>query len=420
MEFKELKLDTRILEGLDMMGISKLTPIQEEAIPKILEGKNIIGASQTGTGKTAAFLVPVMQKLLENHKPDTIQCLILSPTRELAKQIDSQIMGIGFYTGLSSVSVIGGGSPQEWDQQEKGLKNKCDIIVATPGRLLMHLNLEYVDFSGIDVLVIDEADRLLELGFQEDIKTIVSKVPETRQNLLFSATMPPKVKKLTSWVMEEAEQIRISPSQPATKVYQVAYLAEDRDKSALLKHLGEKENIESMIVFTGRKKNVNVLAKEFSKLGFSAEGIHSDKTQEEREEALRLFKGGKLNVLVATDILARGIDIEGVSHVVNYEAPRDVEDYIHRIGRTARAEKKGVAITFVSPDEVKGFKKLEGELENPIDKKNIPEEIGKQPNVSYFFAAPQKHQPGKKSDNKPPFKKKNPSGSGKNRRNQKP
>ena len=408
MDFKELNIDESILQGLEGMGITNMMPIQEEAIPRVLRGRNIIAESQTGTGKTAAFLVPVMDRILKNYKAKTIQCLVLSPTRELAKQIDYQIMGIGFYTRLSSVPVIGGGSPQEWDQQEKGLKNGSDIVVATPGRLLMHMNLEYVDFSKVDVLIIDEADKLLELGFKEDIEAIVNKIPKKRQTLLFSATMPEKLKELTSWVVQKADHVYVKPTQVTPRVFQTAYITEEKDKPKLLRHLATEKDMEKVIVFAGQKKNVDRVVKDLRKLGFSTEGIHSDKTQSEREEILRLFKSGQIKVLVGTDVLSRGIDIQDVDHVINFEVPNDVDSYTHRIGRTARAEKQGSAITFVSPKELKIFKKIESGVKNRIDKYDTPKEVGKTPDMPQFFAPPKKPEPDK-DKKKPPkkdFKKK--------------
>jgi ATP-dependent RNA helicase RhlE len=378
--FKDLGLHPSLMEGLDAIGFSKPTPIQELTIPHILAGKDIIGCAQTGTGKTAAYLLPIMSKLLTESRPhDQIGALVVAPTRELALQIDTAFQGFAYFAGLSSAAIYGGGDGQDFDVQKKILTSGTDVVIATPGKLISHLNLGYVKIDKLQALILDEADKMLDMGFYEDITKIISFLPKKRQTLLFSATMPPKIRELASKYLVEPEQVNIAISQPAEGVVQAAIMAHDRQKVPTIKHLLQAREMQSVIIFCSTKKDVKEIHRELKSMNFQAEAIHSDLEQSDRERVLGEFRNRKVKVLVATDIVARGIDIDDIEMVINYNLPRDAEDYIHRIGRTARGSSKGIAFTFVNEDDLRGFHKIEAMVEKEIKKVKVPSYIGEGP-----------------------------------------
>lgn len=384
LSFKDFNFSPHLSEALDVMGFKEPTPIQQQAIPEILAGKDLIACAQTGTGKTAAFLLPTLNKIASNpNRSNKVNTLIIAPTRELALQIDQQIEGFGYFLGVSSLPVYGGGSGAGWDQQKKAFKMGADIIVATPGRLISHINLGYVDLSGVQHLILDEADRMMDMGFHDDIMMIVRKLPRTRQTLLFSATMPPKIRALSKKLLkpDNIHQINISLSKPAAGVKQGAYLVYDNQKIALIQKLLEekKEEYTSVIIFSSTKRMVKEIANALRRIKLSALEISSDLDQEAREKALLSFKTRNTQILVATDILARGIDIKEINLVINYDIPNDAEDYVHRVGRTARADSKGVALTFISEKDQYRFKNIEDLIEQEVEKIPLPPEIGKGP-----------------------------------------
>ncbi|WP_310588803.1 DEAD/DEAH box helicase [Dyadobacter flavalbus] len=375
MNFNEFELHEDVLNAVDSMNYQQATPIQEQAIPSILSGKDLLACAQTGTGKTAAYLIPILDKVAHESSQQT-GALILVPTRELAVQIDQQIQGLGYFVGATSIAVYGGNKGPEWDQQKKALTQGADIIIATPGRLIAHLQLGYVSFSDVKHLVLDEADRMLDMGFLGDILKIMSYLPAKRQTLMFSATMPPKINDLAKRILQNPEEIRLAVSRPADRIDQQFYLAKDEQKLPLLLHLLSQVQSTSMVLFTSRKSTVEPIVRSLRKLGLSARGISSDSEQAEREIVLRDFKNRTFPVLVATDVLSRGIDIDNLSHVVNYDVPRDPEDYVHRIGRTARAESKGTAITFINESDQKYVLKIEKLFEKEVEKQAITKELG--------------------------------------------
>ncbi len=377
MTFSEFNLHDDLLAGVDAMNYLKATPIQEMAIPRILEGKDMIASAQTGTGKTAAYLIPLLDKI-SHADHDHTSTLILVPTRELAKQIDEQVEGFGYFVQANSIAIYGGGKGDDWDKQRKALETGADIIIATPGRLIAHMQLGYVKFDKIDYLVLDEADKMLDMGFSDDILNIVDKIPAKRQTLLFSATMPNKIRTFASRILTEPEEIRLAVSKPAAGIDQQFYLAYDNQKLPLLAHLikTSPKPVNSMVLFTSRKSEVNSIVRTLSKLGYEARGISSDLEQDAREVVLRDFKNKAFPILVATDVLSRGIDIDNLTHVVNYDTPRDAEDYVHRIGRTARAATTGTAITFISDQDQNRIVAIEKLIERDLDKQSITEELG--------------------------------------------
>ena len=357
MTFKEY-FEPELLEGLSAMGFEKPTPIQEKAIPIILQDRDLIACAQTGTGKTAAFILPVMNKIIKQHS-DEVNTLVIVPTRELAIQIDAAVQGFAYFTPVTSIAIYGGNDGSSYDQERRALTEGANIIIATPGRLIAHLNQGYVKFKTVKHLVLDEADRMLDMGFSEDLHRIISFLPKERQTLLFSATMPPKIRTLASRILKDPEQINIAVSKPAEKVLQAAYLVPNHEKVALIRKLLTGKKLKSIIIFSSTKKNVKELERELLKIGMNTASIHSDLTQDQRNEVLRSFRNRKLQILVATDIVSRGIDIDSIELVINYDVPGDAEDYIHRVGRTARAEQTGVAITFVSPQDQRKFRNIE-------------------------------------------------------------
>ncbi|MBU2912412.1 DEAD/DEAH box helicase [Reichenbachiella agariperforans] len=379
LKFKEVGIQSPVLESVEAMGYETTTPIQEQAIPIILNGKDLIACAQTGTGKTAAFLLPTIQQIQAQEDHGSIDALVIVPTRELAIQIDQQIQGLGYFVNISSLAIYGGGDGTSWDVQKKALVNGANVIIATPGRLIAHLNQEYVDLSKVKHFILDEADRMLDMGFYDDIKKIMEGLPAKRQNLMFSATMPPKMRKLAKEVLNEPEELNIAISKPSAAIVQAAFMVYDGQKLDLIKHLLKAKPLESVFVFLSKKSEVDRAAAEIKKIGINAEAIHSGLEQSRREVVLQEFINKKINVLVATDVMSRGIDIKGIDMVINYNVPGDAEDYVHRIGRTGRAEAKGIAFTFVNEEDMFKFSKIEELIEKDIRKVPLPEYIGEGP-----------------------------------------
>ncbi len=379
MTFKELGLESSLLEALSYMGFEKATPIQEQAIPVILDNKDILACAQTGTGKTAAFILPILNKLCDSST-NQINTLVIAPTRELALQIDQQIQAFAYFVNATSIPVYGGGDGSDFESQKRAIRKGTDILVATPGKLISHLNMGYVDFSKLEHLILDEADRMLDMGFYDDIMRIVGFLPKDRQTLMFSATMPPKIRKLAKSILLQPVEISLAISKPAEGVLQAAYLAYDHQKASLLKNLiADKPSYSSIIVFASTKKKVSELVRALSGQGYKVEAVSSDLDQKDREAALRRFKSSETRVLVATDVLSRGIDIKGINLVVNYDVPGDAEDYVHRIGRTARADSTGVALTIINPEDMAKFARIESLIEMKVPKLDVPVELGESP-----------------------------------------
>lgn len=370
--FNQFGFSEQLLEGLDAMNFREPTPIQQQAIPEILAGKDIIASAQTGTGKTAAFLLPVLEKNIR-EKPGHIDTLIIVPTRELGLQIDQQLEGFAYFLPFSNIAIYGGGDGREFEVQKKALVQGTEIVVATPGKLLSHLNMGYVDMSQLRHLILDEVDRMLDMGFIDDIQRILKFLPAERQTLFFSATMPPKIRQLAVKLLREPMQINISISKPAEGIQQAAYLVYDSQKLKLLQYIFTNPDLKSAILFAGTKQKVKEVERELRRLKFNVQAIHSDIEQQEREEVLLNFRNRKTTILVATDVVSRGIDVQGIELVVNYDVPGDPEDYVHRIGRTARAETKGEAITLVSDADVRRFMRIEAMIERSVDKLALPE-----------------------------------------------
>ncbi|WP_394345421.1 DEAD/DEAH box helicase [Hymenobacter persicinus] len=375
MKFTDFNLHDDLLAGVDAMNYQNATPIQEQAIPKIIEGKDLIACAQTGTGKTAAYLLPLLDKI-SHAKHGNTSTLILVPTRELATQIDEQVTGFGYFVEASSIAIYGGGKSENWEQQKRALTSGADIIIATPGRLIAHLQMGYVKFDQIKYLVLDEADKMMDMGFSDDILNIVRQLPKQRQTLLFSATMPNKIREFSQQILNQPDEIRLAVSKPAAGIDQQFYMAFDRQKIYLLEHILKTQDVQSMVLFTSQKAAVAGIVRAINKLGYVAQGISSDRTQEEREQIMRAFKNKQFPILVATDVLSRGIDIDSLSHVVNYDIPRAAEDYVHRIGRTARAATKGTAITFIADQDQDRVVKIEKLIERELEKQNITEGLG--------------------------------------------
>jgi len=368
--FNDFDFKDELQAGLRDIGYTEPTPIQEQTIPIILDKKDIIGAAQTGTGKTGAFVIPILQQILENPSEHT-QALILSPTRELAQQIDEQIFALGYHTGISSANVIGGA---DFSQQAKAIRSGVDIIVATPGRLIDQTKVLDIDFSNIKFLVLDEADRMLDMGFLPDVTKIIKKLPKERQTLLFSATMPDQIKKLANDFMNNPEKIEIAIEKPSGSISQRAYFVEQKEKLGLIQNILDDLAWESCIIFCATKRGVDELEKLLQKKGIKAGSIHGDRDQDERNKALHEFKSGKFPVIVATDVLARGIDIDNISLIVNFDVPRQVEDYVHRIGRTGRYDKTGIAITFVNKKDKRAFSAIQDKVGDQLDILDVPGE----------------------------------------------
>jgi superfamily II DNA/RNA helicase len=373
--FKDLNIQPELVSAIEAMNFIKASPIQEKAIPVILEGKDILASAQTGTGKTAAFLIPLLDLIVRqpNHH---VSVLVLVPTRELAKQIDEQIEGLGYFVGANSLAIYGGGKGENWDQQRTALTEGADIIIATPGRLIAHMASGKVSFEHLKCLVLDEADKMLDMGFADDITQIIKKLPPVRQNLMFSATMPPKIRKFAHNILNHPIEINLAVSKPAEGISQLFFMAADHQKLPLLVHLLKEKNPATAIIFSSKKIMINSIIRGLSKEKLPAKGVSSDIEQEEREEILRGFKNNKFRILVATDVLSRGIDINNLSMVINFDVPRDAEDYIHRIGRTARAETTGTSITFINTDDQRKVLDIERLLEREVEKLSITEELG--------------------------------------------
>lgn len=380
MKFSELKLNDNVLEALDAMRFDECTPIQEQAIPLILEGRDLIAVAQTGTGKTAAFLLPILNKLSEGgHQEDAINCIIMSPTRELAQQIDQQMEGFSYFMPASSVAVYGGNDGILFEQQKRGLMLGADVVIATPGRLISHLSLGYVDLSKVSYFILDEADRMLDMGFSEDIMQIVKYLPKERQTIMFSATMPAKIQQLAKTILNNPAEIKLAVSKPAEKIVQAAYVCYENQKLGIVRALFADEVPERVLVFASSKIKVKEVAKALKLMKLNVGEMHSDLEQAQREFIMHEFKTGRISILVATDIVSRGIDIDDIRLVINFDVPNDSEDYVHRIGRTARANNDGVAITFISEKEQTNFKNIENFLEKDIYKIPVPEELGEAP-----------------------------------------
>lgn len=387
MYFDETELNDNILDALYDMRFDECTPIQAQTISPILQGRDILGVAQTGTGKTAAYLLPVLSLLDDGLDPhdrpfpeDSINCLIMSPTRELAQQIDQAMEGFSYYLdGISSVAVYGGNDGNRYDQELKSLKQGAPVVIATPGRFISHMQMGNVDLSRVSFFILDEADRMLDMGFSDDIISIAKELPPTVQTIMFSATMPEKIEHLAKTLLKNPVQVKIAVSKPAEKIQQSAYVCYQPQKNAILKSIFKAGNLKRVIIFSGKKQRVKEIFHALKQMKVVCGAMHSDLTQAERDDVMYKFKSGELDVLVATDIVARGIDIDDIQMVINYDVPHDVEDYVHRIGRTARADRDGVAYTLVSDDEIWLFKKIEEFLEKEITKNALPEGIGDGP-----------------------------------------
>ena len=380
MKFSELNLNDQVLDALDAMRFEECTPIQEKSIPLLLEGRDLIAVAQTGTGKTAAYLLPILNKLSEGGYPsDAINCIVMAPTRELAQQIDQQMEGFSYFMPVSSVAVYGGNDGILFEQQKKGLTLGADVVIATPGRLIAHLSLGYVDLSHVSFFILDEADRMLDMGFYDDIMQIVSYLPKERQTIMFSATMPAKIQQLAQNILHDPAEVKLAVSKPADKIVQAAYICHEGQKLGIIQSLFAEQVPERVIIFASSKLKVKEVTKALKRMNLNVGEMHSDLEQAEREDVMYRFKSGQINILVATDIVARGIDIDDIRLVINYDVPHDNEDYVHRIGRTARANNDGVALTFVNEQEQGKFHNIEKFLYYFIYKIPLPEELGPAP-----------------------------------------
>lgn len=389
MDFYDLDLNDDVLDALDAMNFTTCTPIQEHTIPPLLEGRDLIGVAQTGTGKTAAYLLPILSMLSDGGFPhDAINCIIMSPTRELAQQIDQAMEGFSYYVPVSSVAVYGGNDGIRYEQERRGLALGADVVIATPGRLISHISLGNVDLSRTSFFILDEADRMLDMGFYDDIMQIVKQLPENRQTIMFSATMPDKIQKLAATILRDPVEIKLAVSKPAEKIVQTAYICHEAQKMGIIKSLFSDTKPERVIVFSSSKLKVKEVTAAFRRMKLNVGEMHSDLDQSQRDVVMREFKSGRIDILVATDIVSRGIDIDDIRLVINYDVPRDSEDYVHRIGRTARAGAEGCAITFVSKDDQTRFAAIEEFIEREVFKLPVPEELGEAPEYN-----PQKSTP---------------------------
>ena len=381
MYFEDLDLNDNVLDALYDMRFDKCTPVQEKCIPEILKGHDVLGVAQTGTGKTAAYLLPVLSKLADGGYPESaINCVIMSPTRELAQQIDQAMQGFAYYlNGVSCVAVYGGNDGNRYDQELKSLSLGADVVIATPGRFISHLSLGNVDLSKVSFFILDEADRMLDMGFSDDIMTIAKKLPNTCQTIMFSATMPKKIEELAKTLLKNPVEIKLAVSKPAEKIHQMAYVCYETQKMGILKDVFKGENMKRVIIFSGSKQKVKRIAGALSRKHINCGEMHSDLDQEQRNDIMFKFKSGQVDVLVATDIVSRGIDIDDITMVINYDVPHDVEDYVHRIGRTARADHDGTAITLVNEDDIYFFQQIETFLGKEIEKIQLPDGLGEAP-----------------------------------------
>lgn len=417
MYFDELDLSDDILDALDAMNFAECTPIQKKAIPPILEGKDIIGIAQTGTGKTAAYLLPILDELSSGLYPkNAVNCIIMAPTRELAQQIDQQVEGFGYYLhGVSSLAVYGGNDGQRFEQERKGLELGADIIIATPGRLISHLAGGHIDLKRTSFFILDEADRMLDMGFYDDIIKIASYMSKERQTIMFSATMPENIRKLAKNILHDYVEVRIAVSKPAEKIKQSAYLCYDGKKDAIIEHIlapSKDKNAENpldrVIMFASSKQKVKELTRALKMKGFNVGAMHSDLEQKERDNILYEFRNRRISILIATDIVSRGIDIDDIQLVINYDVPKDAEDYVHRIGRTARANREGEAITLVNQKDWQYLLKIEKLIEKTIDKPDLPPGCGEKPEMKSGVKKPHRqYHKNKKSAKKHPPKAKN-------------
>ena len=395
MTFEETYLNDNILDALYDMHFEEMTPIQERCIPEILDGRDLIGVAQTGTGKTAAYLLPILSMLDDGGFPkDAVNCIVMSPTRELAQQIDQAMQGFGYYLdGISSVAVYGGNDGNRFDQEMKGLKMGADVVIATPGRLLSHIRMGHLDLSRLSFFVLDEADRMLDMGFSDDILQIAKMLPPDHQTIMFSATMPTKIQELARTLLNYPTEVKIAVSKPAEKIQQSAYICYEPQKLGIVRSLFKAGELQRVIIFSGKKDKVKDITRELKHMHINCAPMHSDLSQAERDEVMYRFKSGQVDVLVATDIVARGIDIDDILMVINYDVPHDAEDYVHRIGRTARAQRDGIAITFVSQADIRYFADIERFLERTIDKNPLPEGLGEGP--EYTPMTPRKSTRGR-------------------------
>lgn len=376
MRFDDYFESDDLLDALWDMHFDEMTPIQEQAIPRVLEGRDLLACAQTGTGKTAAYLLPVIDLICTGSYPeDRVNCVIMAPTRELAQQIDRQMQGFSYFLPISSLPIYGGTDGHTYEQQRKGLKLGADVVIATPGRLIAHLQMGSVDLSGVSFFILDEADRMLDMGFYEDIMSIAKHLPKERQTLLFSATMPPKIQQLAKSILSNPSEIKLSVSKPADKIDQVAYICNELDKDAILKKILEDEGLTRVIVFASSKLKVKQLARSLKVGKLKVGEMHSDLDQNKREDVMLAFKAGRVNVLIATDIVSRGIDVDDIQMVVNYDVPREGEDYVHRVGRTARADRDGKAVTLVGGKDRMKFRQIEKLLGKSVRKGELPEQF---------------------------------------------
>ena len=381
MTFEETYLNDNILDALYDMHFEEMTPIQEQCIPQILDGHDVLGVAQTGTGKTAAYLLPILSLLDDGGFPDdAINCVIMSPTRELAQQIDQAMEGFSYYLDdVSSIAVYGGNDGIRFDQEMKGLRGGAPVVIATPGRLLSHMKVGNLDLSSTSFFVLDEADRMLDMGFSEDIMQINALLPQDCQKVMFSATMPDKIREMAVSLLHDPVEVKIAVSRPAEKIRQSAYLCYDPQKLRIIQHLFKGGDLQRVIIFCGKKDRVKEIARELKKMSINCAAMHSDLSQPERDDVMYRFKIGQIDVLVATDIVSRGIDIDDIRTVINFDVPHDAEDYVHRIGRTARADRDGEAVTFINERDIPAFKQIEKFLGKVVDKTPLPEGIGEGP-----------------------------------------
>ena len=379
MRYTEFDLNKELLEGISASGYETATPIQQKVIPPILAGKDIIASAQTGTGKTAAFLLPLIHRLLHHRVDGQVSVLVIVPTRELAIQIAQHVEGLSYFTNISSIAVYGGNDGNNFVNEKKALQMGADIVVCTPGRMIAHLNMGYVALKGLQTLVLDEADRMLDMGFQDDIKKIISFLPAKRQTLLFSATMPDKIRQLARSILHQPEEVNIDIAKPPEKIVQKAFVIYESQKLSVVKNLLKNLKFKSALIFCSRKQTVKQLVRELQRARFTTGEMHSDLEQSYREDVLAKFAGGRIPILVATDILSRGIDIDTIDVVINFDVPHEGEDYVHRIGRTARAEADGMAFTLVGEKEQNRFHHIEELLGKPVDKAPVPKELGPVP-----------------------------------------
>lgn len=380
MYFSDLDLNDSVLDAIDAMHFEECTPIQEKSIPPILEGRDVIGVAQTGTGKTAAYLLPVLNRLADGDLPkDSINCVIMAPTRELAQQIDQQMEGFSYFIDASSLAIYGGNDGIMFAQQKRGLTMGADVVIATPGRLISHLSLGYVDLSKVSYFILDEADRMLDMGFYEDIMQIASFLPKERQTIMFSATMPPKIQQLAETILHDPVEVKIAVSKPADKIIQSAYVCYETQKLGIIRSLFNDIQPERVIIFASKKLKVKEITRALRRMNLNVDEMHSDLDQAQRDDVMLRFKARKVDILVATDILSRGIDVDGIRVVINYDVPRDPEDYVHRVGRTARANSEGLAITFVSETEQGDFRKIEQFIGREVYKIPVPDNLGQAP-----------------------------------------